>query len=100
MTFVWWVVGGVGAAVLLVIAGMTYLAVILAWEEQRTRGGAYYALPIAERRRFQERLRFHARMLRPVVRLSARLTKVDLTRASFRYAGIAGPKGSCSEESF
>ena len=95
-----WVFVGVTSAVLLVIGGMTYLAVVLAWEEQRTRGAAYYGKPLAERQRFRRQLRAHARILRPVVRLSARLTKVDLERASFRHAGIAGPKGSCSEESF
>src|SRR5687768_4285531 len=95
-----WALAGVAAATLLVIAGIGYLAVVLAWEDQRTRGGSYYRMPLPERRRFQQRLRFHARMLRPVVRLSARMTKVDLAKASFRHAGIAGPKGSCSEESF
>jgi estrone sulfotransferase len=34
------------------------------------------------------------------VRLSARFTRVNLANAGFRYQGVAGPKGSCSEESF
>lgn len=100
MTPLLWALGALGAVVVLVIAGIVYLAVVLAWEEQRTLGLAYYGLPLDERRRFRRWLRFHARMLRPVVRLSARFTKVNLANAGFRYQGVAGPKGSCSEESF
>ena len=82
------------------ILGFVYLAIVLAWEDEHTRGAAYYGLPLEERRRFHRRLRLHARMLSPIVRLGSRLTKVTLSKASFRFSGVAGPKGSCSPESF
>lgn len=86
--------------VVLVVLGVIYLALVLAWEEEKTRGLAYYGRPIEERRRFHKQLRRHARVLSPIVRLWGRMTKVALPSASFRYEGVAGPKGSCTEESF
>ena len=100
MSIVIWLLVVVGSAVVLAIAGIVKLALVLAWEEQKTLGASYYGMALEERRRFQRWLRFHARVLRPVVRLSARYTKVNLPKASFRYQGVAGPKGSCTEESF
>jgi hypothetical protein len=98
------VLAGVGiivaVTVLMSFTGFLYLAVVLAWEDQRTRGSSYYAAPPEERDRFRQRLRLHARLLHPVVALTARLTNVSLERASFRLNGIAGPKGTCSPESF
>jgi hypothetical protein len=93
---------GIGAAVVvaLVVIGVVYLALVLAWEDERTKGSAYYGLPLEERRKFRGRLRTHARFLFPVIRLGSRLTSVTLPKASFHFQGVAGPKGSCSEESF
>jgi hypothetical protein len=95
----WAALAAAGVAVMLV-GGFIYLAMVLAWEEEHTRGSAYYGLPLTERRRFRRRLRFHARLLLPILRIGPRLTRVTLPKSSFRYKGLAGPKGSCTEESF
>lgn len=93
-----WMAAG-GAVVLLVIQ-WGYLVVVLVWEDQKTRGVAYYGLSLSERERFKRTLRLHARLLSPIVRLLGRLSKPDLARGSFRFEGVAGPKGTCSVESF
>lgn len=95
-----WLAVVLAAVVGLLVLGFIYLALVLAWEDERTRGSAYYGLPLEERRRFHRRLGLHARVLSPIIRLGSKLTKVTLPKASFRFEGIAGPKGSCSPESF
>ncbi|MBE0592471.1 MAG: sulfotransferase domain-containing protein [Gemmatimonadales bacterium] len=90
----------VGALVVLVVLEVGYLAVVLAWEDQKTRGVSYYGLPPTERERFKRTLRRHASLLSPILRLLGRVSKPDLSRASFRFEGIAGPKGTCTLESF
>jgi hypothetical protein len=95
-----WIAIVIGGGVALALAGYVYFALVLAWEDQRTRGLSYYGLPLAGRERFRKRLRFHARALFPIVRLTARLTPLSLSNASFRYEGVAGPKGSCTVDSF
>ena len=100
MSWLAWAAVAVGALVTFVVIGFIYLALVLAWEEQQTRGSAYYGLPLAERQRFRRRLRVHARLLLPILRIGPRLTNVTLPTSSFRYQGLAGPKGSCTEESF
>lgn len=82
------------------ILGFIYLALVLAWEDERTRGSAYYGLPLEERQKFHRRLGLHARVLSPIIRLGSKLTKVTLPKASFRFQSVAGPKGSCSPEGF
>jgi len=100
MALVGWLLLILGVPALLAIVGFVYLAVVLAWEDEHTRGNAYYGMSLEDRRRFRERLRFHARVLWPVIRLGSVFTTVTLPKASFRFQGIAGPKGTCSEESF
>ena len=100
LTALGWLALVMAGAFVMIVLGFIYLALVLAWEEENTRGMAYYGLPLEERRRFHRRLRLHARMLSPVIRVGSRLSKVTLPKASFRYEGIAGPKGSCSAESF
>jgi hypothetical protein len=95
-----WVAIVIGGVVVSALAGYVYFGLVLAWEDQRTRGLSYYGLSADERERFRRTLRFHARALFPIVRVTARFTPVDLGRASFRYQGVAGPKGSCTPESF
>jgi hypothetical protein len=100
MAWLGWLALTVAGALVFLVVGFIYLAVVLAWEEQHTRGSAYYGLPLAERQRFRRRLRLHARLLLPILRLGPRITEVTLPKSSFRYKGLAGPKGSCTEESF
>lgn len=90
----------IAVLVLLVVGGFVYLAVVLAWENEQTKAGAYFRRPLQERRRFRSRLRTHARLLVPILRLGSRLNKVGMEQSSFQFDGIAGPKGSCTEESF
>lgn len=100
MTTLLSVVAFIVALVLLIVGGFSYLAMVLAWENERTNAGAYFRLPLDQRRAFAKRLRFHARLLVPILRIGSRLNKVDMEQASFQFDGIAGPKGSCTEDSF
>lgn len=94
-----WLVGA-AVAVAVAAAPFVYLAVVLAWGEQRTRGVAYYGRPPEARLAFRERLASHARILRPVVRLVARASTFRFENVTFEVDGIPGPKGTCSPDSF
>jgi hypothetical protein len=89
-----------GVALLLALFGIAWLATVVAWGERQARGLAYFGLAREERERFRRRTRFHAAALAPVIRLMARASPFAFDKASFRYRGVAGPKGSCSPESF
>lgn len=79
---------------------LVYLAFVLSWGDQQTNGLAYYGMPPAERERFKQKLRGHVRLLRPILRLLGRLSSFNFEKASFQHQGIAGPRGTCSPESF
>ncbi len=51
------------------LAAVIYLYVLVKWWAARTRGNAYYGLPIAERRAFRDRVRAHRRFVRPILQL-------------------------------
>src|SRR5690606_39049559 len=95
-----WVALGVGAVLLLLLAQFVYLAAVLGWESERTRGLAYYGLPPAERARFKARLRRHARLLYPILALVRRFSTFTFEKASFRHQDVAAPRGTCTPESF
>lgn len=97
MSFVLWLVG---AVIVGYVAYSTYLAMVLKWEDEQTVGLAYYGRTLAERNAFKDRLRAHARRLRPILALNARLAKLDFSRARIQYRGVSAPTGSCSEASF
>ncbi|MCC6930030.1 MAG: sulfotransferase domain-containing protein [Gemmatimonadaceae bacterium] len=82
------------------IAYTMYLATVLKWEDEQTVGLAYYGLPLAGRNAFKERLRAHARRLRPLIQFNARFTRLDFAKSHITYKGIAGPSGSCSADTF
>ena len=82
------------------LLGLVWLAIVVAWGDRRTLGLAYFGLPREGRERFRRRLRSHARILAPVIRLSLRAFPFRFDRASFAYRGIPGPKGTCTLESF
>jgi len=94
------VLWAVGAAVAVLVAWGVYLSIVLAWGDQRTQGVAYYGLGPEERARFKRRLRLHALLLIPPLRVLARFSGFTFDGASFRFQGISGPKGTCTEESF
>jgi aryl sulfotransferase len=100
MGLVGWVALGAGLVLALLVAEAIYLAIVLRWEDERTRGLAYYGLPPAARERFKRALRRHAMLLYPILRLSGKLSRFSFARVSFRHRGVAAPLGSCSPESF
>ncbi|HEV8149296.1 MAG TPA: sulfotransferase domain-containing protein [Gemmatimonadales bacterium] len=76
------------------------LAVVLGFEDQHTTGLGYYGRPPAERAGYRHRLRRQARLLAPILAVLGRVSRFDFAKVSFRHRGIAGPKGTCSRESF
>lgn len=94
-----WIAIVVGALIVLFVLQMVHLSVVLAWSDQTTRGLGYFGLPPEGRERFRKKLRTHARLLFPILRTIGRPSK-SLEQASFRYEDVAGPKGTCDEESF
>jgi hypothetical protein len=100
MIVLWWVLGITGVLVLLFVVYGTWLASVLKWEDEHTVGLNYYGLPQAGRDAFKARLRGHARRLSPIIRLNAKLARMDFRRARIQHKGVSGPSGSCSAESF
>ena len=96
---VFWLVLGLGVVVGLYVLGTIYLAVLLRWEDEHTVGIRYYGLSPAGRERFKGRLRFHARLLSPLLWLNARLSTMDFRKARVQHQGVSFPPGSCSVES-
>jgi aryl sulfotransferase len=91
-----WTLGAVvGAYVLWTV----YLAFILRWEDEHTVGLGYYGQGPAGRERFKRRLRFHARLLAPLLNVNSRLTKVDFRRARVVHRDVSFPSGSCDAAS-
>ena len=95
-----WLFSIPAAVVIAYIVYTMYLATVLKWEDEQTVGLAYYGLPLAGRNAFKERLRAHARRLRPLIQFNAKYTKLDFARSHITYKGVAGPTGSCSVDSF
>lgn len=79
---------------------MIYLSAVMAWSDRATNGLGYYGRSVAGREAFRRALRRHAFVLRPLIRLLARLAPTTLERATFVVDEVPGPRGSCSEESF
>lgn len=76
------------------------LGLVLSWGETRTRGNAYFGLPLAARRRFKRVLRRQATLLAPILWAMRPLARFDFGKASFTARGLAGPRGSCTPASF
>jgi hypothetical protein len=95
-----WIGIAVLAGIVLLLIWSIYLSVVLKWEDEQTRGLGYYGRPLAERERFKRKLRVHARLLYPILRLMGRSSKFTFEKVSFRHRGLAGPRGSCTPESF
>lgn len=89
-----------GAGVLLLALQFVYFVAILSWSDTRTRGVSYYGLPRAGRARYKSSLRWHARLLRPLLWLLSRTSRFSYSHASIRHRDVAGPKGACSATSF
>jgi aryl sulfotransferase len=68
------------------------------WLAARTDGDAYFALPLAERRRLKEAVRRRARGVVPVVRAVSAIYNPGMR--SFEFGGVSGPAMTCSKERF
>ncbi len=88
-----------GAALVLYIAWTIYLALVLRWEDAHTVGLAYYGLDPAGRARFKRRLRLHAVLLAPILKVNSAMAKVNFHRVLVRHQGVAFPAGSCDAAS-
>jgi len=95
-----WIAIIIGAPIAFLLIQAIWLSVVLASGDQATRGLGYYGRPPAERDAFRDGLRRQARLLAPILGLIGRVSKFSFEQASFRARGIAGPKGTCTEESF
>ena len=100
MHIVWWVLGALAAVFAGYLVYGTYLASVLKWEDDQTVGLNYYGLPPAGRAAFKATLRSHARRLAPILKLNAKLAKLDFARSRIELDGVSGPSGSCSVDSF
>ncbi len=95
-----WILLLIGLLLLFLLFQWIYLAVALTWGDQQTQGLAYYGKPPAEREAFKATLRRQARVLYPILRLIGRFTSFSFDKVGFRHRDIAGPRGTCSPESF
>ena len=87
-------------ALVLAGVGFLYLYMVTVWTQYHTQRGRYFCAPLDKRRRLKRWLQRHRKNLEPFLCLLGRLSHVRLQRATFRFQGVAGPKGSCSPESF
>ncbi|HEV8612122.1 MAG TPA: sulfotransferase domain-containing protein [Gemmatimonadales bacterium] len=79
---------------------LLYLAVLLVLEDQQTSGLGYYGRPPEERARYRRKLRRQATLLAPLLAVLGRVSRFNFAKVSFQHRGIAGPKGTCSKETF
>jgi len=100
MSWLLWIAIVLGALLAFLFVEFITLAVVLTLEDQHTVGLGYYGLPAAERERYRVRLRRHAVLLAPILSVLSRFSKFSFSKASFHHNGLAGPRGTCSPESF
>ena len=79
---------------------LIFLAGALAVADEQTTGLRYYGRSSAGRAEYRQRLERQARLLAPLLAVLGRISRFDFAKVSFRHRGIAGPKGTCSKESF
>ena len=89
-----------GALILFFLFQMIYLAGVLSWEDQHTRGLGYYGRSPEGRAQFKRTLRRQVRVLYPILRVLGRFSTLTFDKASFQHNGVSGPRGTCSPESF
>ncbi len=87
-------------AALTLIWQVLHLAVVLEWSERQTRGAGYYSQPPQRRRRFKRLLGIHAALLAPILGLLGAAARPRFSQRCIRYAGVCGPAGACTAESF
>lgn len=77
-----------------------YLVCVVCWSDRHTRGSSYYARSPEERLRFRQQLRKHAWRLLPILWLLRITTRSRFAERRILYAGVSGPLGACTRESF
>jgi len=95
-----WILVVAGGLLAFLLAQAIHLAIVLSWGDTATRGLAYYGLSPIERERFRKKLRRQALLLSPILRIVGRRSHFTFDQSSFTHDGLAGPKGTCTEESF
>ena len=95
-----WLLGGAGTAAVFLMIESLYFGTLLRRESERTLGLGYFGLSADQRAAYRRRLRLHAQLLRPFLRLIGSFSKLDFKQATFRFRGVGGPRGSCSPASF
>lgn len=88
------------AAVLVVLAGIIYLAAYQRWEARHTAGMAYFGRPSSARRALKRRIFWYSLPLRPIVSLLGLAMRGRSTMPAFEYAGVSGPIKVSSPEVF
>jgi hypothetical protein len=96
--------GVLAASIALVLtffaAQLIHLSLLSRWTEEQTRFGRYFCATPYQRERLRRRLRRHQWLLWPTLFLLSRAGPIEFERLTFRHRGVAGPKGSCSPETF
>jgi len=90
----------VSVVLALLVTQLVHLYWVVAWGDHRTKGLNYYGRPLAERCRFKKVLYYHRVALSPMIWLLSRVSRFTFSKVTFSYRGVAGPKGTCSVESF
>jgi hypothetical protein len=87
---------------LTILAALLYLLGYFRWQKKQREGDRYFSRPYAERLALQETMRWHGKLLLPLIELLLRLKlmKTPQSVSGFTYQGVTGPQGSCSEVSF
>ncbi len=100
MAILWTMLALVGVLIAFIVVQSIYLGAVLKWEDEQSVGLGYYGRTPDGREAFKRSLRLHARLLSPLLKLNAAGAKLDFQKLRFLYKGVAGPHGSCSEQSF
>lgn len=87
--------------ILLVIpAALLYLFVYMRWQAKQTAGDSYFSRPLAERLALQRWMRWHGKLLLPLVAILLGIMKRPDRVSGFSYQGVAGPPVTCDEHSY
>lgn len=81
------------------VSYLVYLSIFMLWVETQTRGDNYFSRPLEQRKQFVQLLRRHARYIRPVFELIAKVFRLK-TIPSMRFEGVTGPLMMCSKKSY
>ena len=79
---------------------VAYLVWYFQWENQQTRGLAYYGRTLAERRALKRRIRLYSLPALPLVRLLSLLARRQTGLPAFEFESVCGPMKASSPEVF